>query len=201
MQPDSNPSLIPARCFRCGKVTKRKGSLVRIYCSPACYHSARKATFATRAVEKLIALRRVVPETGCWEWTGVVLRNGYGATSYKGRHHMVHRVSAALYRGFDIDLPMFILHRCDNPPCFNPDHLFVGTPADNYVDSINKERQVTIGQKGQATWNGRFTPEQIVEIRRRSLDGEMGSKLAEEFGVARNTLSKIVLRKTWKHVA
>lgn len=82
--------------------------------------------------------------SGCWEWTGP--RNstsGYGQVNLFGKHQTAHRWSWELTNG-DIPKGMWILHRCDNPPCFNPEHLFLGTPADNVLDAQIKGRRPSI---------------------------------------------------------
>jgi hypothetical protein len=83
------------------------------------------------------------PVTGCWNWTGGGSRgdrSGYGRIYYLGRRVKVHRLSAHFYLGFDLDSPLHVLHRCDNPRCFNPKHLFIGTHQDNMQDAKNKGR-------------------------------------------------------------
>ncbi len=84
--------------------------------------------------------RRLVTESGCWEWQGC-RRSGYGRVWRDGRLLTVHRLVAHLV--FDLDLSdrwTLVCHRCDNPPCFNPDHLFLGTPSDNNDDRDRKGR-------------------------------------------------------------
>jgi hypothetical protein len=87
-------------------------------------------------------LRRqlVVTASGCWEWQGAVMTSGYGHIRLEGRYRVTHRVAMWVWRDFDLDSPLLVCHHCDNPLCFNPDHLFVGTYRDNTADMIRKGR-------------------------------------------------------------
>lgn len=94
----------------------------------------------------LLASRNINPETGCWEWTGSLNTAGYGqmqAASITGIVRMpigVHRVAAVLWLDYDIKSELIVCHRCDRPICFNPNHLFIGTDADNIHDASLKGR-------------------------------------------------------------
>ena len=96
--------------------------------------------------------KRVVQSgTNCWIWDGGKFNDGYGQVWYAGKTHRVHRAAAALWLGlkgailekedrFHKDT-LLVLHRCDQPLCFNPDHLFIGTPRDNTHDMMEKGRE------------------------------------------------------------
>lgn len=83
----------------------------------------------------------------CWWWTGDSTckynddRN-YGIILIDQKRHRVHRVSASIYLGFDLNSELEVCHKCDNPICFNPDHLFVGTKSDNMKDMWDKDRRL-----------------------------------------------------------
>lgn len=80
------------------------------------------------------------PNTGCWLWTRSTLQSGgYGVISLNKKPHRVHVLSYRLFVG-EIGPGMFVCHKCDTPPCFNPDHLFLGTQADNMRDASKKKR-------------------------------------------------------------
>jgi hypothetical protein len=78
--------------------------------------------------------------TGCWNWTGCKHPLGYGRMNYMGKVHYVHRLSAHFYLGYDLNSELVVCHHCDNPKCFNPKHLFIGTRQDNSVDCVRKGR-------------------------------------------------------------
>ena len=81
-------------------------------------------------------------ERGCWTWTASRDRNGYGRLNFLGRSRLAHRVAWILTHGaIPLGTPC-VLHECDNPPCVNPDHLFLGTQADNIHDAVQKGRLV-----------------------------------------------------------
>src|SRR5258708_29654553 len=88
-----------------------------------------------------LELHKRITDSGCWEWTGSINSHGYGTVSIQGVVHGVHRVSASLYLGFDLRSELHVCHKCDNPPCWNPEHLFVGTQSDNSRDMIVKGRR------------------------------------------------------------
>lgn len=77
--------------------------------------------------------------TGCWNWRGAKVF-GYGVTSYQNRQVRAHRLAMHLWRRMDIRDPRAVLHRCDNPSCFNPKHLFLGTQLENIRDMVSKGR-------------------------------------------------------------
>lgn len=102
------------------------------YCSADCYHKAPKDQTTT-------FWSRVVKTEKCWLWVGGCSENGYGAFYWQGKQTGAHRVSYELTHG-SIASELLVLHKCDNPPCVNPDHLFLGTHQDNMTDKVLKGR-------------------------------------------------------------
>lgn len=97
-------------------------------------------------LKQYLFTKRTVTETGCWEWNGARHTFGYGllrAGKTSGTRLAmvgVHRLSAQLWLNLPPESKLSVLHRCDNPPCFNPEHLMIGTQADNIQDAIKKGR-------------------------------------------------------------
>src|SRR4051794_23695774 len=92
------------------------------------------------AREGLLARREIDEVTGCWCYGGATTSNGYGHIAFGDRVEYAHRLSAMFFLGFDLASSLLVLHRWDQPVCFNPDHLFIGTQADNVRDAVAKGR-------------------------------------------------------------
>ena len=130
----------------------------------------------------------------CWEWTASKRFGGYGEFRYKGKKIQAHR-AALIIGGVDIPSGMVVMHSCDNPGCVNPDHLSIGTQADNIRDMCLKGRNS--GWRGGDVNTVVLTKEDVVFIRQL---GGQGRKIAKCFGVSETTISNIINRKTWKWV-
>lgn len=153
---------------------------------------------------------KVNDQTGCWEWTGA-LTDGYGVINAGGDSGPIraHRVSFELFVGKIPDGNGYhgtcVLHRCDNPKCVNPEHLFLGTNADNVADMDAKGRRVSTPRRGplkdksgmrrgSAHPAAKLDEEQVAEIRASAMDGQ---SLADRYGVSKTTISRIRLGKKW----
>lgn len=138
----------------------------------------------------------------CWPWTAHRMKSGYGlfavpnGTSYAAPH-LAHRVSWALVNG-PIPDGLFVCHSCDNPPCCNPSHLFLGTPQDNARDMQAKGRAVI--RRGESATMAKLTTEQAREVRRRARAGESPTRLGDEFGVSDTLVQRIRDGLAWRHL-
>lgn len=124
----------------------------------------------------------------CWEWPGARAVAGYGVTKRDGRQMYVHRLVWEIANARSLPVDRVVMHRCDNPPCVNPEHLLLGTHADNNGDRSAKGRSC----HGPRHPNAKLSSEQVAEIRRRADGGWTTRELGEEYGVAQTTISRIV---------
>jgi len=141
-------------------------------------------------------------DDGCWGWTGGTAKFGYGSIrDWKdgNRLWLAHRLSWTLHNGA-IPQGMAVLHRCDNPPCNRPDHLFLGTKADNVADMIAKGRERHIGNANPHPWKAKFTEDHVREIRQRRAAGESYTTISLGMLIPVGTVRQIASRQTWKHV-
>lgn len=132
----------------------------------------------------------------CWEWTGARNPDGYGIISVGVIDLRAHRVAWELFFG-PIQDGLFVCHQCDNPPCVNPNHLFLGTNRENLQDAIRKGR---INRKGDRANRRKLRSEDIVAIRLMLKSGISGADLARNFGVSRCAISDIKYRRSWSSV-
>jgi hypothetical protein len=136
-----------------------------------------------------------IPFHECWEWVGARCDKGYGRIDRSGILERAHRVAYEILVG-DIPAGQHVLHRCDNPGCVRPDHLFLGSNARNMADKVSKGRQ----RKGEQIPSSRLTAKDVSRIRERSRSGESYSALARAFGVTRPAIRDAVTRRQWAHV-
>lgn len=136
-------------------------------------------------------------ESGCWNWMEYKNHKGYGQFRLDGRMQGSHRVAFQIYLG-EIPKGMCVCHQCDNPSCVNPDHLFLGTNADNVRDCVNKGRQVD--PSGEKNGRSKLKEEDTRIIRMMCAKGVHQADIAKEFGVSQPTISAIVCGRTWTNI-
>lgn len=166
----------------------------------------------------LMRFRATIRSAGpndCWTWSAARTQAGYGRLHCGGRqggHLLTHRVALSLSLRASVPADRQVCHRCDNPPCCNPAHLFVGTAADNVHDAVAKGRIAHGDRHGTATkperravgerhGGAKLTEEDVRTIRARAANGDGHDALATCFGVARATVTDVVSRRKWRHVS
>lgn len=139
--------------------------------------------------------------TPCEEWGKYRDKNGYGQVRFDGRATYAHRAAYCELRGMgihEID-GLVVLHKCDNPSCVNPEHLELGTHADNVADKVQKNRQ----QCGEDVPGAKLTEGDVRNIRASYQHGVRGkgyASLAKQYGVTLSAIVSVIKRKTWNHV-
>lgn len=136
--------------------------------------------------------------SGCWLWTGTCVRDGYGRLHHAGREMRAHRIAYEFARGA-IPNGMLVCHRCDVPACANPDHLFLGTNAENMRDCVAKSRPA----RGERVATNKLTADQVREIRAACgsvPERGLRLRLARHYGVSWTQIDWIAKRRTWKHL-
>jgi len=164
-------------------------------------HASCRASRATprKSITARIAAKSKPGPNGCVEWTGSLTAGGYGHIWYEGRLELVHRVTYEIANG---PIPKMeghhgacVCHRCDNRLCINPEHLFIGSHADNMADMMAKGRWKPI--RGAANPHAKLTEAQAEQIR--SLRGIRSQReIAEMFGVSKTAVRYIQQGRLWR---
>jgi HNH endonuclease len=198
----SKPSGLASRCKAChraagaARYAAHRGAINRRV-------SARRrlARAAARPARRAARFWAKVDTSGgpdaCWPWTGSVNAKGYGRVRRGDTLSTAHRMAWGLTSG-PLPAGLSLCHTCDNPPCCNPAHLFLGTNADNTADMVGKGRQA----RGERSNLSRLTEWQVRAARARyALGGVSVRALAAETGINRETLRRLLRGHTWKHIA
>lgn len=137
------------------------------------------------------------PELGsCWLWRGCKDDKGYGKVGFGGLILLAHRVSWVLKKG-RIPKGLWVLHRCDNPSCVRPTHLFLGTRSDNMRDCSHKQRIKIPLLKGSRHPTSPFTCSQVEFVRTVVKEGFAQAEVARYFGVCPATINHIIKGRNW----
>lgn len=133
--------------------------------------------------------------SGCWEWQQSCSSRGYGKIGILGKSKHAHR---SAYEEFIGPIPegMYVCHKCDNPSCCNPEHLFLGTAKDNSMDRDSKGRQ----SRGSRHTSSKLSEETVIEIIKMLNDGERPFNIAKAFNVTQSIVCHIKVGRTWRHV-
>ena len=136
---------------------------------------------------------------GCWKWSGKK-NNGYGVLSKgakKDGYFLAHRFSWELHNKQKIPEGMFVMHKCDNPECTNPEHLTIGTPKENTQDMIAKGRKRVVAPLGTENGKSILDEEKVRFIRSSDLPH---AKLARLLEVSPNCVRGVRIGRTWGHI-
>ncbi len=202
-------------CVRCG-ISKKSDDLT--YCYDCLYKLFKKRnqyplTLIQEEIKKKIKYRMIdnnylreeymdricskiiVNKTNhCWEWHGSLCRQ-YGCLYCFSKQYRAHRFFYMLYVNNFIPDDKYILHKCDNPKCCNPQHLFLGTQHDNISDMYNKHRQPDV--KGINNGRSILTEKDALDIRQSVYKY---SELAKQYHVSKSTIQRIKSYETWRHI-
>jgi hypothetical protein len=149
--------------------------------------------------EDILARSPLNPTTGCWVWQGATRKRGYGEIKRTGKMYSTHRVVYETLHG-PIPDGYMVCHKCDNPACNNPDHLFLGNAFLNMQDMAAKKRHpqhTSRATRGGFNGNAKLTEQQVLEIRAIPV-GTPG--VAKRFNVSPSTLSLIRKGQLWRHL-
>lgn len=139
----------------------------------------------------------------CWNWHGPKIKSGYGRVNFGNKSYGAHRFSYQYYIS-SIPEGMFVCHKCDNPCCVNPAHLFIGTIQDNNADCVNKGRHITFPNakrpKGSKHALSKLTEKEVMQIKRYIAEGMKDSDIFSLFNVSLSAINHIRIKRTWKHL-
>lgn len=186
-------------CLACGQTFFRDNRCTRKYwekarfCSRECFGANYKATASKRRPKIEDAFwSKVSKGNDCWVWGGCKDKDGYGIFFYGGKRIRANRVALEL-SGLELPPGHFACHRCDNPACVRPDHLFPGSPQENSDDAVSKGRVCN----GENVHCAKLNERSVKTIRS---DVRPVAEIASEYGVSQSSIYQIKSRKTWNHV-
>jgi len=137
-----------------------------------------------------------IDANGCWNFTGSINKKGYGRVKVKKQEFLAHRLMAHLTIRPLASENQVVAHKCDNPRCINPEHLFITTQEGNMLDRDAKGRM----SRGDTHPNAKLTTNDILEIRSLYESGISQTEISKKFNVGQPSIYHIVHRKTWKHI-
>lgn len=185
---------ITLTCDTCSKEFKRSPchakANARAFCSQKCWQS--------QSLEKKFwKLVNISEADSCWEWQGRRHARGYGTIKDGGKLRLAHRVSWEIHFG-PIPEGMCVCHKCDNPPCINPSHFFLGTNQENTADRVAKGRSGRT--QGEANHQAKINNSIVLDIFIFRGDGFGSKEIAEALCIRRAMVNDVLSRRRWKHV-
>lgn len=192
--------MIVTICRQCGGERLAHVSEQRQFCSMSCRNAWLTARSERTFHERFWSRVQKAGVDECWLWQGARTGSGYGNFCLpNGKWRATHRILWELTSG-SIPLGECVLHRCDNPPCCNPQHLFLGSLRDNAKDMVAKGRGRLWGgpRRGERNGRARLTAAQVTEARAR-YEGKYGDiiRLAREYGLGRDAMRRVLTGKTY----
>jgi len=135
----------------------------------------------------------------CWIWKGSKNKQQYGTFFDGKKTSLAHRLIYSLFINKDISETTQVCHKCDNPSCVNPYHLFLGTQLDNVKDMIQKNRNHR--PKGEKNHKAKLTEKEVLSIRAEYIPHvTTNAELGRKYGVTGESIHAIITRKSWKHI-
>lgn len=131
----------------------------------------------------------------CWIWMGVIASQGYGVVGFGKQQYKAHRIAYFLKHG-PFKNSLLCCHKCDNPKCVNPDHIFTGTHHDNAVDAFSKGRRA-VGEKCNLS---KLTNDEVLQIVSLHKQGLSDCEIGRRFGIVSSGVRYILTGKSWRHV-
>lgn len=180
-------------CVQCGKDFQTQDHRPYSFCSKSCNSAYQNHVYKSNTPEHFWAQVDKVGE--CWIWTGPLNKYGYGKTAWHGKQITAHRLAYELSHG-PIPDGQCVCHTCDTRPCIRPDHLWLGSPAENTHDMMAKGRGAY--QASELNGQAKFGWAEVDEIRRAYFTHELTRpQLAVKFHVAKGTIDKIIREEHW----
>ena len=142
------------------------------------------------------------PNTGCWLWLGVANKKGYGFMSIYGKNKQATHISLFIYKNILVSKGLDACHKCDNPICVNPDHLFVGTRKQNMLDCEKKGRSNNEAKvkKGEKNGRAKLSDSIVKKIIKELNDGRKCAYLSNKYKISHGSIWFIQKGVTWKHI-
>ena len=144
---------------------------------------------------RLLEMREIDIKTGCWLWTGAIIKGGYGQLRInRGANPVyVHHLMATRHLNYKKKVGLWVLHRCDVKRCFNPAHLYIGTIIDNTRDALQRGQI----KRGYQSPFSKLSPEEVGKIRRSYSKGASQYVIAKKFDISQTTVSRCVNKVTY----
>jgi len=197
-QGDSKGAYWVCKCV-CGKVKEVRAVYLRSGKSLGC--GCRSRYDVTKQSERFNKKYTKVVTTGCWEWNGPFTRGNYGTFTVNKKQYRAHRYAYSTLVG-EIPENMLVCHKCDNPKCVNPEHLFLGSHLDNNHDMHSKGRAPKTNPKIAGVNNkvAKLTDNDVRTIRDLAACGVSKAEIGRKYSIRDSHVCKIVLRQLWRHV-